>query len=98
MNRSLAGSGEGGFYHPTCPGRPLLSHSITTTYEPSSRARHCRPNTVHLPIRRRTAGLGSSFLCHYLETPTNRETVSCEATLWQLLHGRLGSYTHSQVL
>ena len=33
MNRSLAGSGEGGLYHPTCPGLPLLSRLFTTTYE-----------------------------------------------------------------
>lgn len=56
------------------------------------------PNTVHLPIRRRTAGLGSPLPCHYLETPTNRETVSRVATLWQLLHGRLISYTHYERL
>src|SRR5687767_7597604 len=33
INRSVAGSGEGGIYHPTCPGLPLLSPLLTTAYE-----------------------------------------------------------------
>ena len=33
MYRSVSGSGEGGVYHPTYPGLPLLSRLPTTTYE-----------------------------------------------------------------
>ena len=90
-----------GFWRFSSPNSPRSSTSIAFIHNHLAAllpCRHKRPNTVHLPIRRREAELGSPFHCHYLETPQNREMVSRGATLWQILHGRLINYTHSQPL